>query len=611
MKQFFKFTLAAMLGFILAQVVLFFVSVLIIMATLAASFEDFSGKDKMVDVDEGTVLHLKLDDPIVDRANEKNFDIDLGFFRVIPSLGLNHLLEDIEKAKTDDRIKGIYLEVPSTQFGYATATELRNALKDFKESGKWIVSYTEVMNQKSYFLSSVADEVYLYPEGEMLITGLNAEVTFLTGTLDKLGIEAQIIRGSNNKFKAAVEPLFRKDMSEANKEQTRAFLDGMWQHLLNNVSEARGISVDKLQQVADNFEIRSAGDAVELGLLNDLMYPDEIEKLLKGKAGTEEDEDLELLTFQKYHRAEPFKSDEEEESDEDLEFDLDQPRIAVVYASGDIVTGEGERETIGSVKFAETFEEVREDSTIKAVVLRINSPGGSALASDVIWREVSLTREKKPVVVSMGDLCASGGYYIASAADKIYANPNTLTGSIGVFGVIPNMQEFYNDKIGLTFDGVKTAEHANFADISRPLTQMEKQILQNFVDETYNTFLQRVSEGRDMAVEQVDSMGQGRVWIGNDALELGLVDEIGGLQAAIDGTAEMLDIDEYKVSDYPKRKDPFQEILDEMGQGAKNSITSQLLSPQEAKILNTYREASDIGRFSGIQMRLPAVFDVE
>lgn len=601
MKQFFKFMLASIAGTIISMFLFFLIFIIVIGGAISAAFSDLDKSSQTTKVEDNTILHIELNEAIVDRGPEDQFNFNFGMFSASSPMGLNQILTNIEKAKTDDRVPGIFLDMTYITAGMATVDEIRNALIDFKTSGKWIVSYSETYSQKAYYLASVADEIYVYPEGAVDFRGLNGGVTFFKGALDKLGIEAQIIRGSNNKFKSAVEPYIMDEMSQANRAQTEQWLGSIWSNIKSGISEARNISEEDLQKMVDEFQIQEASDAVEKGLVSGEKYYDEIIALLKAKTETEEEKDLKSVSLRKYIKAPKTGVSG---------FDYKKDKIAIVYASGAINSGESGDDAIGSDTFAKAIREARRDSSVKAIVLRVNSPGGSALASDVIWRETVLAREVKPLVVSMGDVAASGGYYISAAADKIFAMPNTITGSIGVFGMLPNMQDFLNNKIGITFDGVKTGQYADFGDVSRPLTDSEYNILQKSVDNIYGTFLNRVSEGREMSTEKIDSIGQGRVWSGTDAMSLGLIDEYGGLEAAIAEAAKLAGLEDYARKDYPTRKDPFEKLLEDFGMNVSQSFVNAHLG-DDKELLKYFEEIKEIKNMRGIQARMPYLIEVK
>jgi len=603
MKQFLKYTLASITGTFLTFLLFFLILIAFIGGAISSAFSGLDKSNQVTRVKDNTVLHVELDKPIVDRGPEDHINIDFGPFQSQSALGLNQILENIEKAKTDEKITGIFLDLSFIQAGFGTVEEIRNALIDFKESGKWIISYSEIYSQKAYYLASVSDEIYVYPEGIVDFRGLRTTLAFLKGTMEKLDIEPQVIRGSNNKFKSAVEPFIMEEMSQANRMQTEAWLGSMWDHMVEKIATSRNISAEELKSIADNYQVQTAEDAVALGMASGMKYYDEVIDILKFKTETDEEDDINSVTMTKYLKA-PDNS-----SKKSVPF-YKKDAIAVIYASGSIMGGEGDDQTIGSDKFSKSIRSARRDTSIKAIVLRVNSPGGSALASDVIWREITLAKKEKPVVVSMGDVAASGGYYISAAADEIFAMPTTVTGSIGVFGIIPNMKGFFNDKLGMTFDGVKTGKFADFGEVTRPLTDAEYDILQTSVDRTYNEFLTIVAEGRNLEKEKVDEMGQGRVWSGANAKELNLVDKFGGLNAAIERAAELAEIEDYRIKDLPKRKDPFQQLMEDLtGQAYQNVLVSYVGDDKE--LIQRLKDAKSVKELSGIQALMPYSIIIE
>ncbi len=541
MKQFFKFVLATIVGVVLITVVL----VLVVIGIISAS------GDKTIEVEPNSVLHIAFTNPITERT-PNNPLAGLGILGLDKdkSTGLNDILANIKKAKTDNNIKGIYLDESYMVSGQATTEEIRNALIDFKKSGKFIVAYSEIYTQGFYYLASVADKVYMNPKGIFELKGFNSQVTFLKGALDKLGIEVQIIKVGT--FKSAVEPLFLTKMSDANRLQVTSYLGSLYDHFLTGISKSRGINKDSLFNYANDGRVQQPEDAVKLKLIDGLKYKDEILDDLKTRTGTPNKNDLNSVELADYTKSNADGDNKDDSSSKN--------RIAVVYASGEISGGEGDDNTIGSERISKALRKVRLDNKVKAVVLRVNSPGGSSLASDVIWREVMLTKKVKPIIVSMGDLAASGGYYISCAADSIIAQPNTITGSIGIFAILPNMQKLFNDKLGVTFDGVKTGKYADLGDISRPLTPEEKLILQNNVNRGYDDFTKAVAEGRHKTQAYINSIGQGRVWTGEQALKNGLVDRLGNINDAIASAAKKANIKNYNLVAYPEQKSFFNQL---------------------------------------------------
>jgi protease-4 len=554
MKQFFKFVLATILGVFLTTVIL----VLIVVGIIFSA----SG-DKTVEVEPNSVLHMAFTNPITERT-PNNPLAGLGFLGLDKdkSTGLNDILANIKKAKSDPNIKGIFLDESYMTSGQATTEEIRNALIDFKKSGKFIVAYSEIYTQGFYYLASVADKVYMNPKGIFELKGFNSQVTFLKGALDKLGIEIQIIKVGT--YKSAVEPLFLTKMSDANRLQVTSYLGSLYDHFLTGIGKSRGISKDSLFSYADNGRVQTPEDAVKLKLIDGLKYKDEILDDLKARTGTIKQNDLNSVELADYTKSTSDKDNDNEGSSKN--------RIAVVYASGEISGGEGDDNTIGSERISKALRKVRLDNKVKAVVLRVNSPGGSSLASDVIWREVMLTKKVKPVIVSMGDLAASGGYYISCAADSIIAQPNTITGSIGIFAILPNMQKLFNDKLGVTFDGVKTGKYADLGDIGRPLTPEERLILQNNVNRGYDDFTKAVAEGRHKTQAYINSIGQGRVWTGEQALKIGLVDRLGNINDAITSAAKKANIKNYNLVAYPEQKSFLNQLSGDVTAEARTRI---------------------------------------
>nr|MBP9081167.1 signal peptide peptidase SppA [Flavobacteriales bacterium] len=523
-------------------------------------------------------------------------------------LGLNDILNNIEKAKRDDRIKGVFLDLGVVNAGLGTLKEIRDKLVEFKqESGKPVVAFADLYTQRSYYLASVADNVYLVPKGDLDFRGLRSEMMFYAGLFEKLDIEVQFIRGSNNQFKSFGEAFTRKDMSPASKLQTTALLNGIWNSYITDIGTLRGLDTAKINAIAAGLLVRKAEDAVAQGLVDSLVYRDQVLAIVKQRMGLDPDKDIDAVDLAKYTKAYVAQPKEEGKNTSTWH----QPKVAVVYAQGDIIDGESMDGSIGGATISAAIRKARKDTAVKAIVLRVNSPGGSGLASDVMWREVVLAKAEKPVVVSMGDVAASGGYYISCAADRIFAEPTTITGSIGVFGMIPNMQGFFNNKLGLTFDGVQTHKYAGMMTVTRPLTTEEKGIIQGFVDDFYATFTQRVAEGRKMTVAQVDSMGQGRVWTGTDALRIGLVDTLGGLEAAMGEAARMagLEAGHYRTVGFPEQKDFFQELRASLGAHMKTWVARETFGA-DAEMLQRFEQVKRVRGMSGLQARMPFALEV-
>jgi protease-4 len=591
MKQFFKFVFASMLGSLIAGAIIIVVFMFFIGGLIAVA-----GSDKAVDVGPNSVLQLKFNYPIAERTPNNPLS-GLGFLGIDgeKSIGLNDILANIKKAKTDSKIKGIFLDESFMSAGEATTEEIRNALIDFKKSGKFIIAYSEIYTQGFYYLASVADKVYINPKGIFDFKGFSSQITFLKGALDKLGIEAQIIKVGT--YKSAVEPYFLTKMSAANRLQVNSYLGSLYDHFLTEISKSRKINKDSLFNIANELKVRLPGDALKYKLIDGLKYKDEILDELKKRAGVDTKDDLKSVELSDYGSSDDATGDKKESS---------KNRIAIVYASGDIVGGEGDDNTIGSERISKALRKVRLDNKVKAVVLRINSPGGSSLASDVIWREVMLTKKVKPIIVSMGDLAASGGYYIACAADSIIAEPNTITGSIGIFAVLPNMQKFFNNKLGITFDGVKTGKYADLGDLSRPLTPEEKAILQNQVNQGYDSFTKAVAAGRNKTQAYVNSIGQGRVWTGTQAVKIGLVDRLGNINDAIASAAKKANIKKYKLVAYPEQKS----FLNKFGLGMSAEIKAHFIKSELGENFKYYEQIKGVTQLMRTpQARMP--YDIE
>ncbi|MCB0402174.1 MAG: signal peptide peptidase SppA [Flavobacteriales bacterium] len=601
MKQFFKFMFASMLGTFITIMLASILSMVIFFGMIGSiiSSSDEMSSGKKVKVEPNSVLHIKLDYPIQDRKSDNPFEnFDFNTFQGKESMGLSNIINTLKHAKEDDRIKGIYLDLSTIQTGMASLEEIRNALLDFKSSGKWIISYSELYTQGTYYIASVSDKVYLNPAGMVEHRGLASELMFFKKALEKLDVEMQIIR--HGKFKSAVEPFMLEKMSDANREQYQLILNTAWNSIMGKVAKSRNLSMEKLNELADNMTIQDAKIAQTEGLVDELFYKDQVLADLRKRLGEEEDDDINSITLGKYRKS-TLKSKKEHKKEE-----KSKNQIAVIYASGSIESGESKNDVMGSETISQAIREARLDDNIKAIVLRVNSPGGSALASDVMWREVVLAKEVKPVIVSMGDVAASGGYYISCAAHKIVADEKTITGSIGVFGVVPNAQGLMENKLGITLDRVKTNKHADIMTVFKPLSGEERDIIQMGVEKIYDDFISKVAEGRGMTKEQVDSIGQGRVWMGADALKIGLVDEIGGLERAIEIASEDAKLgDDYTLVGFPKRKDPLAEIMMELSGEAEARIMTKVLG-QDYKY---YQKLQNIGNYSGVMARMP--FDLE
>ncbi|MFA5648839.1 MAG: signal peptide peptidase SppA [Bacteroidales bacterium] len=587
MKDFFKFTLASIVGIIISILLIFFLFLGIAGAIVSKS-------DKVATVKDNSMLVLKFDNVITDRATKNPFeDFDFTSFKPTPKTGLNSILKAIKNAAEDPKIKGIYIENENIPSGFATLEEIRNALIEFKESGKFIISYSNSLSQKSYYLSSVADKVMLNPEGGFEWVGLRSEIMFYKTALEKLGVEMQIIR--HGKFKSAVEPFLYDKMSPENREQVLTYMGSIWNHWVDGISKTRGIDTKTLNRFADELTIHNVQAAVDNGLIDSLLYRDQVIDMMKGLTGTKVDKDINSIGVAEYSKVPATKKTK----------GLIKDKIAVIYASGEIIMGDKTEGGIGGEGFAKVIRKARRDSTIKAIVLRVNSPGGSALASDLIWRELTLAKQVKPVIVSMGDVAASGGYYIAAPADYIIANPTTITGSIGVFGMVPNVQKLLNKKLGINVDVVKTNKSSDMMTINRPLTAEERAMIQLGVEDVYTTFIGHVAEGRSISVEEVDAIGQGRVWSGINAIDINLIDEFGGLNRAIEVAAEKANLEEYRIAELPKLEEPFEIMMKEL----TGSVKMKLFESDFDMAYKSYAKVKSAIENRGIQARLS--YDIE
>ena len=568
-------TIGSIIGMLIAGTILIFIFVGALVGGIFGAISEMEDAESEVYSGDANVIVMNLSSNIVERGGEVPFALNFASLTPDPQIGLDQILDGLTRAAIDDNIKGLYLNVSGVSAMPSTIEDIRHGIDKFRESGKWVVAWSETMSQSGYYLNSVADEVYLHPAGGMTLLGLRAQSMFYPGLLDKLGIDVTVLRGPNNKYKSAVEPLLRKDYSESNKEQLDALLGEFWTTISSSIAESRGVATSVLDAVAENIGVRSPIDAVELGLIDAVFYEDELEALLESNLDSLE---LETISFGEYALPEnmfgmSMSEDNLAElvatlSDDDTsESDTDElgGEIAVIYAVGAIESGDGDAETIGSVTTAAAIKAARLAPDVKAVVMRVNSPGGSALASDVIWRETVLLKEAgKTLVISMGDLAASGGYYISCAADKIYANATTITGSIGVFGIIPNLGGMYEKHLGVTFDEIATHSHAGKPDGVFAMSDFEIDAYNEVITGIYSDFTSKVAQGRNLTAAQVEEIARGRVWSGNDALEIGLVDEIGNLEDAIHFAEELINIPDAKLIYLPEIRDPFEVLIEDL-----------------------------------------------
>lgn len=519
-------------------------------------------------------------------------------------VGLSDLLFGIKKAASDPTVDGIYLELKNVQCGISTVREIRNALIDFQKSGKYILAYHsgEMISFKQYYLTSCLEDNYAFPGSRVEFLGLGVNYSFYKNTLDKLGVEMQVVKGRSNDFKSAVEPFLFSKMSDSSRYQTTRLLNEIWSQLKVDISKDIKIDTAKLSAYASNASITSASDAAKLKLLKGVLYYDEFLKILKEKAKINEQEDITFKSFEKYAQSEFYKS-------QSFGISNSKNKIAVILAEGEI-TVDGEE--LSSDKVAEYIREARIDKEVKTIVLRVNSPGGSALASDIIWREVLLANQSKKVVVSMGDVAASGGYFIAAPSSYIFAEPTTITGSIGVFGVIPYTGKFMEQKLGVTFDRVATNSHAGIS-LNKKMTIEEMAILQNEVDDIYDSFLSKVSEGRKIPINRVHAIARGRVWTGKDAKKIGLVDELGGIDDAIRFAAKQNKLKDFELKYWPKKEvEPIEELLEELQDMKKQSKLKTSNIVQIPEFISSYLiELQKIKSMKGVQMRLPITVIIE
>lgn len=585
--KFLRNFLASILGSLFAFGILFVM--FLIFVSLVSSSED------AVAVKDNSILELQLQRPISDYTGSNELDPFAGIFE--ESQGLDEIIHAIEVAKNDDRIKGISINNNFIIAGLAQTQAIRRSLEDFKAEGKFIYAYADFFMQRDYYLASVADSVFINPVGVLDFKGLSTEVLYYKELQEKSGVKMEVIR--HGKYKSAVEPYLENNMSEANRSQLTALLQSLWNSMVTDISETRSISESDLNVIADTLGGRTPNFAKLSGLVDDVVFYDQYENKLANALELKKDEKINyssLDDYVKYSNKKTLKSGDD--------------KIAVVFAQGEIFYGEGGPNIIGQGIINEALIKAREDDKVKAIVLRVNSPGGSALTSDIIWREVELAKKVKPVIVSMGNVAASGGYYIAAGANKIFAEPTTITGSIGVFGTVPNLTELA-DNVGINAEQVGTNKNAVEYSLFEPMQESFKNQVQESIEETYETFLQRVSQGRGMTMAQVDSVAQGRVWSGTEALEIGLVDELGNLDDAISAAAEMAEIDTYGVKKFPKYKSGFERFMEDL-EGASVKIKENLLKDEIGEeAYQVLKELQSFKEQSGVQARMPFALDIK
>jgi protease-4 len=588
MKTFLKYTLATITGIIITSF-LFFLILIAGLSTMMISGE------KPASISENSILVLKGGSPVPDKGTGSPYEgFDLINMTITPNPGLNEILRNIKKASADNKIKGILIENGLMPSGWATIEEIREALEKFRAEGKFVIAYADyVMLQEAYYLSTAADKIYVSPSSTIDFKGLSGEVMFYRKALEKLGVEVQVIR--HGKFKGAVEPYILDKLSPENEAQIKSYVGSIWAHVIENISKARGIAPEKLNEMADNLVGYMGSGALENKLVDGLIYRDALIDTLKIRSGLTTDDKIYMVSMTKYSKVPDPKKEVSAKN-----------KVAVIYASGTIVMGKGNDNNIGGNAYADLIRKERKDTTIKAIVLRVNSPGGNAIASDIIWREVELASKVKPVVVSMGNYAASGGYYISAPGTKIFASPTTITGSIGVFGLIPNASKLMDQKLGISTQTVNTNKNSDFPSVYRPMRVYEKDVMQLSIEQVYSDFVNKVSSGRKMGIASVDSIGQGRVWSGNDAMGIGLVDEHGGLNASIEAAAELAGIETYSIRELPVSEDPFTRILSQL----TGEIKMRILKQELGEYKKFFDEILEIKNLSGIQARLPYFIEV-
>ena len=589
MNDFLKFTLATITGLIVTGVIVFFISILVFFSMVSSS-------ESETQIRKNSIMMLDLNGALAERSQENPFEFLLD--DEYSTYGLDDILSSIKKAKENEEIKGIYIQATSLATGFASLEEIRSALKDFKESGKFIVAYGDTYSQGLYYLSSVADKVLLNPQGMIEWRGLAAAPMFFKDLLAKIGVEMQVFKVGT--YKSAVEPFVSTEMSPANREQVNVYLASIWGQLTSDVAESRKVSVDSLNAIADRMIMfHPAEESVKCGLADTLIYKNDVRNYLKAMAGIDEDDRMPVLGLKDMVNVK-----------KNAPKDKSGNVIAVYYAYGEIDGGTSSstgEEGINSVKVIKDLRKLKEDENVKAVVLRVNSPGGSAYGSEQIWYAVSELKKEKPVIVSMGDYAASGGYYISCNADTIVAEPTTLTGSIGIFGMFPNAKGL-TDKIGLNFDVVKTNQYADFGMLTRPMNDGEKGLMQMYVNQGYDLFLTRCSDGRGIGKEELDKIAQGRVWTGSTAKELGLVDELGGLDKAVEIAIAKSGVDAYTVMSYPK-KESFLESL--MNTNPGKYVKARMLNGKVGEMYRQFSILENFDKCDRIQARVPFELNIQ
>ncbi len=583
--QFIKFTLATFVGILLFFAIGIFVLLGIVGVATAK-------QDKTTEIDNNSFLKITLDEPISELGEDDPFEeLGLPIDNGNAKIGLIDILAAIKAAKTDNKIIGIYLNISMPQAGSAVMSEIRQALLDFKTSKKTIIAYSEVYTENAYYLASVADKIWINPAGGIEINGLSVEKMYLKNMFEKIGIKPEIFKVGD--FKSAVEPFFLDKMSEADRLQTTTYLTTLYNVYLEDVAKSRNILKEELQNISAKMLVRNVGDAVRYKLVTDTLYFDQVQAELRKIASLKDTDKIIMVGVQKYAKSEFVAN----------QVKYNKNKIAVIVAEGNIVSGKGDENSIGSDKFAEEIRKARKDDNVKAIVIRINSPGGSALASDVMWREIMEAKKVKPVIASMSSVAASGGYYMAMGCDKIVAQPNTITGSIGVFGMLFNAETLLNEKMGLTFDRVSTGELSALGMPTKAFTDAERQVVQQSVENIYESFTSKAAQGRKMNIDSLKKVASGRVWTGKDAQRIGLVDEMGGLAKAVELAAGAARLEEgaYNLKFVPKKES----ILDRLMNVSEKEVRNSRLKSELGMFYPYYQQMMSLKTYEGVQMRLP------
>ncbi len=585
--KFLRNLLAAILGTLIALGIVFLM--FFILASLIGNAED------TVSIESDSILELQLQLPINDYTGQNNTDPFSGVFE--QSQGLDEILNAIQVAKDDNDIKGISINNNFLLTGLAQTQEIRKALADFKESGKFVYAYGDFYLQKDYYLATVADSIFLNPVGGMDFKGLSSEVLFFKELQEKTGVKLEVIR--HGKYKSAVEPFIADEMSDANRRQIKELIMSLWESMVVDMAAGRNTSIANLNAIADTLGGRLPQYAKNSGLVDGLLFYDQYEKKLRNAVSVAEDGELNVVSLEEYTKRANSKGNKK-----------GKDKIAVIYAQGEIRYGEGDQEGIGQGLMTKAIRKVKDDEDVKAIVLRVDSPGGSALVSDIIWRELELAKAKKPVVVSMGNVAASGGYYIAVGANKIFAEPTTITGSIGVFGTVPNINGLATD-IGINAEQVGTHKNAVDYSVFEPMDDTFRETVQEGIEEIYDTFLDRVSQGRGISIAEADSLAQGRVWSGTDAKRLGLIDELGNLDDAITEAAKMAELESYGIRKYPKYKTGFEQLMEDLGGAGARAQEKFIKEEIGTEAYQTLRTIKTALQQKGIQARMPFVLDID